>query len=58
MLACSFCDKGFIENMNGLIEKTFHELEHHPTDQEKTILLNDVEVDQESLKKFKEDKNE
>jgi len=43
--------------MNGLIEKTFHELQHHPADQEKLVLLNDVEVDQELLKKFKEDKN-
>lgn len=27
-MKCEFCDKHFIDTMNGLTEKTFHELLH------------------------------
>lgn len=29
MIRCEYCTKGFIETVNGLAEKTFHELIHH-----------------------------
>ena len=29
MINCDFCGKKFIENMDGLVEKTFHEILHH-----------------------------
>lgn len=28
MISCEFCNEKFVENMNGLVEKTFHELLH------------------------------
>jgi len=30
MIQCEYCTRGFIETMNGLAEKTFHELLHEP----------------------------
>ena len=30
MIPCEYCTEQFIENMNGLAEKTFHELLHEP----------------------------
>jgi len=30
MLECRYCPKGFVESMEGLITKTFHELLHEP----------------------------
>jgi len=30
MIECEYCTKNFVENMNGLAEKTFHEMLHEP----------------------------
>jgi hypothetical protein len=30
MIKCEYCPKSFVENMNGLAEKTFHEMLHEP----------------------------
>ena len=30
MIQCEYCTKNFVENENGLVEKTFHELLHGP----------------------------
>ena len=30
MITCEYCKERFVENMNGLAEKTFHELLHDP----------------------------
>jgi hypothetical protein len=30
MINCEYCPEKFIESMNGLVEKTFHELLHEP----------------------------
>jgi len=30
MIECTYCKRGFVESMNGLAEKTFHELLHEP----------------------------
>ena len=30
MIECEYCTKNFVESMNGLAEKTFHEMLHEP----------------------------
>ena len=30
MIRCKYCTKNFIESMNGLTERTFHEILHEP----------------------------
>lgn len=30
MIKCEYCEKGFLDTINGLIEKTFHETLHEP----------------------------
>ncbi len=30
MIRCEYCAKNFAESMNGLAEKTFHEVLHEP----------------------------
>jgi len=30
MIQCEYCNKNFIASMNGLAEKTFHEMLHAP----------------------------
>jgi len=30
MIVCEYCTEQFVENMNGLVAKTFHEILHEP----------------------------
>jgi hypothetical protein len=30
MIQCEYCSRGFVDTMNGLAEKTFHEVLHAP----------------------------
>jgi hypothetical protein len=30
MIQCEYCSRGFVDTMNGLAEKTFHEALHAP----------------------------
>ncbi len=41
--------------MNGFIEKEFHEINHKLPEEEQIVMINNVEVDSESLKKLIKD---